>query len=66
MPDTHWLKKENRDQVVTLLLDGLFVKKHEQVKIKKYSCTDWNFLSNALYRDPYFNFMQLLTKLINN
>ena len=51
------LKKENRDRVVSELLDSSLVEKgHEQVKIKRYAATDGNFLSHAHYRDPYFDF----------
>ena len=41
-------------------------KEHKQVKIKGYAGTDGNFLSHAHYRDPYFDFIHLLTKLTSN
>ena len=48
------LKKGNRVQVVSELLNSSLVKKgHEQVKKKRYAATDGNFLSHALCRDPY-------------
>ena len=61
------LKKGNRDRVVSQLSDSSLVKKtHKQVKIKRYAGTDGNFLSHAHYRDSFFDFMNLLTKLTNN
>ena len=36
-------------------------KEHEQVKINKYARKDGRFLSHAHYRDPYFDFIYLLT-----
>ena len=58
------LKKGNRDRVVSELLDSSLVEKvHEQVKTKRNAATDGNFLSHAHYRDPYFDFMRLLSKL---
>ena len=40
-------------------------KEHDQVKIKRYAGTEGNFLSHALYRDPCFDFMYLLTDQID-
>ena len=58
------LKKENRDRVVSELLDSSLVEKvHEQVKTKRNAATNGNFLSHAHYRDPYFYFMCLISKL---
>ena len=58
------LKKGNRDRVVSELLDSSLVEKvHEQVKTKRNAATDGNFLSHAHYRDPYFDFMRLISKL---
>ena len=46
--------------MVSELLDSSLVKKvREQVKTKGYAATDGNFLSNAHYRDPYFDFRHL-------
>ena len=60
------LKKGNRDRVVSELLDSSLVEKgHEQVKTKRYAATDRNFLSYAHYRDPYFDFLCLPSKLIS-
>ena len=60
------LKKGNRDRVVSELFDSLLVViggKRTQVKTKRYAVTDRNFLSHAHYRNPYFDFMHLLSKL---
>ena len=53
------LKKGNRDRVVSDLLDSSLVeKRHEQVKTKRYSAMDGNFLSHAHYTDSYFDFRE--------
>ena len=58
------LKKGNRDRVVSELLDSSLLEKvHKQVKTKRNAATDGNFLSHAHYRDPYFDFMRLISKL---
>ena len=44
---------------------SLVKKEHDQVKIKRCAGTEGNFLFHAHYRDPYFDFMYLLTDQID-
>ena len=41
-------------------------KEYKQVKIKRYSGTDKDFLTDARYKGSCIDFMHLLTKLTSN